>query len=238
MQILDIQINGGILILLVIAVIIISIYLTLHIGGLTNKVSQLETENTTIKSNYELSIKDIKKDIVKERDDSIQRIIVEWKGKAQESAQKWFEEWKSKELQDYKKVIDKNCLDAAANLLVQWKAENEDRIRKDAANRSVRNVLGKVTEHLIPFSEAMKQFNPKDIRFIGSPIDLIVFDGSEKLDGGQVTIHFIEVKTGTSALSKRQQLIRDAVENKRIEWLRVDMKNFGDSVNDALQQNS
>lgn len=105
----------------------------------------------------------------------------------------------------------------------------------DAANRSVRNVLGKVTEHLIPFSEAMKHFNPKDIRFIGSPIDLIVFNGAEELRN-DISIHFIEVKTGTSALSKRQQLIRNAIENQRIHWLRVNMKDFGDNVNEALNE--
>jgi hypothetical protein len=43
-------------------------------------------------------------------------------------------------------------------------------MRKDAANRSARNVQGKVTEHLIPLSEAMRHFNPKDVRLIGSSI--------------------------------------------------------------------
>ncbi len=126
--------------------------------------------------------------------------------------------------------------ESALALLSQWKIENEDRIRKDAANRSVRNVLGKVTEHLIPFSEAMKQFNPKDIRFVGSPIDLIVFDGAEELKKEEMTIWFIEIKTGKSTLSKRQQIIRDAIESNRVKWLRVDMKSFGDDVNAALSE--
>ncbi len=114
-----------------------------------------------------------------------------------------------------------------------WIIENEDRIRKDAANRSVRIVMGKVTEHLIPFNEAFSQFNPKDARFIGSPIDLIVFDGAEdKKD--EINIYFIEVKTGTSALSQRQKKVMEAVKAKRVDWLRLNVKDFGDDVNQSL----
>ena len=159
--------------------------------------------------------------------------------KLKEQATQWglaeLEKFKQNELEAQTKIINDNAIGAAKNVLARWMAENEDRIRKDAANRSVRNVLGKVTEHLIPFSEAMKQFNPKDIRFIGSPIDLIVFDGAEELRN-DISIHFIEVKTGTSALSKRQQLIKDAIQNRRIHWMRVNMKDFGDDVNEALKQ--
>lgn len=174
--------------------------------------------------------------LLREKDLIIERIQSDMKGQAQDKAVIYFEEWKKSELTKYIKIIEESGKEKAGALLSQWMIENEERIRKDAANRSVRNVLGKVTEHLIPFSEAMKQFNPKDIRFIGSPIDLIVFEGAEELKKNEVVIHFIEVKTGTSALSKRQQLIRDAVVNKRVEWLRVDMKSFGDEVNAALAE--
>lgn len=59
------------------------------------------------------------------------------------------------------------------------------------------------------------RYNPKDACFIGSPIDLIVFDG---LDEGKLRkIVFVEVKSGKSTLSKREKLIRDAVEQRRVE---------------------
>lgn len=139
---------------------------------------------------------------------------------ASELAAKQLAEWKEKELESIKTVFHKNAIDSAKNYLSTWIIENEERIRKDAANRSVRNVMGKVTEQLLPFSEAMSMFNPKDARFLGSPIDLIIFDGSEELKDS-ISIFFIEVKTGTAGLSKRQRLIREAIENKRVYWKRI-----------------
>ena len=82
-------------------------------------------------------------------------------------------------------------------------------------------ITGKVTEHLIPYLPEFR-YNSKDARFIGSPIDLIVFDG---LDEGDLRkIVFVEVKSGKSTLSKRERLIRDAIERKKVEWeiLRVE----------------
>ena len=59
-------------------------------------------------------------------------------------------------------------------------------------------------------------FNPKDARFLGSPIDLIVFDG---LDAGQIEqIVLVEVKTGGSSLSKRERQIRDVILQGKISW--------------------
>lgn len=113
-------------------------------------------------------------------------------------------------------MIEENALAAAANILQEWKRENESKIRQDAANRSYSVILGQVTEHLIPFHTKFP-FNPKDARFIGSPIDLIVFDGlSDELD--QLTIYFVEIKTGKSYLSSKQKKIKDAVEKYRIKW--------------------
>jgi len=76
----------------------------------------------------------------------------------------------------------------------RWKRDFERRVRGDAVKKSQAVTLGKVTEHLIPYLPDFP-YNPRDVRFLGSPIDLIVFDG---LDEGIVrSIVFIEVKTGT-----------------------------------------
>ena len=183
---------------------------------------------------HEFEIELLKKDgFIREQDLTVQKLQTEMRGQAQDLAIKQFEEWKTTELLTYKKIIDKNSNDAALVALRQWIAENEERIRKDAANRRVRSVMGKVTEHLIPFSEAFSQFNPKDARFIGSPIDLIVFDGAEEKKD-EITIYFLEIKTGTSALSQRQKKVMEAVKDKRVEWLKLIVKDFGDEVNASL----
>lgn len=67
----------------------------------------------------------------------------------------------------------------------------------------------------MPFHKSFP-YNPKEARFIGSPIDIIVFKGIE--DEERVEIHIFEIKTGKSQLSKRQRLIRDAVDNNRVVW--------------------
>ena len=94
-------------------------------------------------------------------------------------------------------------------------------IRKDAVARSHAVIVGKVTEQIAPWLPNFP-FNPKDARFIGSPIDLIVFDGCDGDDVKRVV--FVEIKTKESALNSRQRQIRDAVIAKRVDWLeyRVD----------------
>lgn len=105
----------------------------------------------------------------------------------------------------------------AMTLLEEWKFIEGDLLRADAISRSQSVILGKVTEHLIPYLPKFN-YNPKDVRFFGDPIDLIVFDGLN--DGFIKEIVFIEVKTGTaSRLSPKQQDIRDAIRNRPIKWV-------------------
>ena len=107
----------------------------------------------------------------------------------------------------------------AVAALEEWKSSSELAIRNDAIQRSQSVILGKVTEHLVPYMPTFT-FNPKDARFIGSPIDMLVFDG---MDEGEVReIVFIEVKTGpTAALTKRERQIRDAIRAGRVQWREV-----------------
>jgi len=95
----------------------------------------------------------------------------------------------------------------------------EARIREDALWRSHSVVAGKATEHLAPLLPGF-EFDPRDARFLGSPIDFIVFDG---LSEGEVhEIAFVEIKTGPSAaLTTRERRVRDAVEGRRVRFLEV-----------------
>ena len=111
--------------------------------------------------------------------------------------------------------LKKALEDKALLLFEKWKNEYEEKIRKDAIERSKAVITGKVSEQIAPYLPEF-EFNPKDARFIGSPIDFVVFDG---LDEGEVRkIVFVEVKAGNSNLSKREKLIKDVVDNKKIEW--------------------
>jgi predicted Holliday junction resolvase-like endonuclease len=75
--------------------------------------------------------------------------------------------------------------------------------------------LGKVSEQVVPWLPGF-EWNPRDARFLGAPVDFIVFDG---LDEGHVRrVVFVEVKTGESALSARERQVRDAIAGRRVEW--------------------
>ena len=130
-------------------------------------------------------------------------------------AQEQFFAWRDKELENIK-TEQKLVAQREANANLQnWISENEARIRQDAIDRSQAVITGKVTEHLAPFLPTFP-YNPKDARFVGSPIDLIVFDG---LDEGLLRqIILIEVKTGSSTLNTRQRQIRDIITSGKVVW--------------------
>lgn len=99
--------------------------------------------------------------------------------------------------------------------LEAWKREVEEEIRRDAVEKSRAVTSGRVREHLVPYLPEFP-YNPRDARFLGSPVDMVVFDG---LDEGRVRrIVFVEVKTGQSQLSRREQLVREAVLRGAVGW--------------------
>ena len=123
-----------------------------------------------------------------------------------------FEDWKNREIETVKDSMEQQY----KALLEQWKLDMEEEIRQDAAKRSKSVMLGQITEHLVPFLPDFK-YNPKDARFLGTPVDLIVFDG---LSEGQLKqVVFIEVKSGASKqLTQREKQVRDTVLDKRVCW--------------------
>ena len=96
-----------------------------------------------------------------------------------------------------------------------WKTWYTRRVRKDAIQRSLAVTAGKVYEQLVPYLPDFP-FNPKDVRFLGSPVDFVVFDGLS--DGHLTRIVFVEVKTGDADLSSRERRVRDAVQDARVEF--------------------
>ena len=95
-----------------------------------------------------------------------------------------------------------------------WKQELE-RCGKEAIKRSRAVLGGKFTEQLAPYLPEFK-YDPTEARFIGTPIDIIVFPGlANKLPE---CIVFIEVKTGDSQLTSTQRRIRDLIKDGKVNW--------------------
>jgi len=85
--------------------------------------------------------------------------------------------------------------------------------------------LGQISEHLIPFLENC-QHDPKNMHFLGNPIDYVVFD----FDEGSIT--FLEVKSGNSKASKRQKTVKNIVKSGRVfyEEIRINEKGIRNRV--------
>jgi predicted Holliday junction resolvase-like endonuclease len=98
---------------------------------------------------------------------------------------------------------------------VFWKMRYTTTIREDAVQRSLAVTAGKVHEQLLPYLPAFP-YNPKDVRFLGSPVDLVVFDGLA--EGRLRRIVFVEVKTGRSGLTSRERWVREVIRNREVEW--------------------
>ena len=99
--------------------------------------------------------------------------------------------------------------------MLVWKARYSAAIREQAVQRSLAVTAGKVHEQLVPYLPEFG-FNPKDARFLGSPVDLIVFDGLAAGDVQRVV--FLEIKTGGAPLTGRERQVRDAIEARRVAW--------------------
>ena len=97
----------------------------------------------------------------------------------------------------------------------EWLQKEEDRIRRDAIERSARTLSGKTLEKLIPFLDKFP-YNPHDLRWLGDPIDFMIFDGYSEKSPKQIV--FCEVKSGDGNLSKSQNEIKELVEKKKVKW--------------------
>lgn len=129
--------------------------------------------------------------------------------------QQAFTTWRDRELESVREQLKRAVFEEARNAFQAWQMETEANIRADAIKRSSAVVSGKVTEHLTPYIGTFP-YNPQDVRFLGAPIDLIVFDGLS--EGDLRGIIFLEVKTNTSNLSTRERRIRDAIQARRVAW--------------------
>lgn len=100
--------------------------------------------------------------------------------------------------------------------------EMKDKFRDEILKRSRAVLKGRISEQIVPFLEQFR-YNPSDARFIGSPIDYVIFDGYTELKDNKVerpiTVVLADVKAGKSAsLTREQRRIKKAIEEKRVKW--------------------
>ena len=91
-----------------------------------------------------------------------------------------------------------------------------DSHRQDAIARSRAVLAGNFSEQLAPYLPNFP-FNPSECKFIGKPVDFIVFHG---LDEKNVTgVSFVEVKSGKAKLSGTEKTVKDAIDKGNVNWV-------------------
>jgi len=102
-----------------------------------------------------------------------------------------------------------------------------------------RSVLGgHFTENLAPYLPNFP-FLPTECRFVGKPIDFIVFNGMD--DKKIEEVIFLEVKSGNSKLSNQEKNLKEAIDKKKVKWVEyripkelTDKKDVEDRIIDIL----
>jgi len=153
-------------------------------------------------------------------EDKKKLLEAEWKLKVEELNNKYKNQFlelqKNNEL-NIKKITHEWELKYSSDLaeIKELIQSAEKYMRHDAIKRSKRTLLGKLWEQVSPYLPKFP-FRPSDMKFLGAPIDFIVFDGASENDIKQVI--FLEVKTGDSKLSTQERKLKKAIEEGKVTW--------------------
>ena len=115
--------------------------------------------------------------------------------------------------------------------ILQWQEETE-RARKAAVQQSRAVLGGKFTEQMVPYFPDFK-YDPTEVRFIGSPVDMIVFPGLAA--GNPEEIVILEVKTGQNVhLTPQQVKIRQLIEEGMVRWDEIHRTEEGEGEQEEI----
>jgi len=110
--------------------------------------------------------------------------------------------------------------------LAQWKVDVEKGLREDALARSRAVLKGAIAEQLAPIFKVFG-YNPSDARFIGDPVDYVIFDGytevRERKEDKPITVVLADVKTGRATLTYEQKRIKRGIEIGKVEFKTIRM---------------
>lgn len=119
--------------------------------------------------------------------------------------------------------------------LAQDKAIKEARTQSNNIQRHV--IKGQISEKFVPFMSGF-EYSPADCRFMGEPMDYIVFHRLHDCADGQaslndVSVVFLEVKTGQAKLNKRQQILKEAIRRGQVKFETVRIYQNDDTADDV-----
>ena len=88
--------------------------------------------------------------------------------------------------------------------------------RQEAIMRSRAVLGGHFSENLAPYLPDFP-FLPTECRFIGKPIDFIVFKGADEKKIDEVI--FVEVKSGNSKINNHEKNLKETINKKKVKWV-------------------
>ena len=112
--------------------------------------------------------------------------------------------------------------------------DSEKIIKLKSVSSSRRSLVGKFIEKFVPFLSKIP-FMPADMHFLGQPVDYIVFEGLNQ-DNVQRVI-FLEVKTGSSKLTKREKSLKETIVKKKVYWKEINIDTSGEETPDKSIEN-
>ncbi|MEK6760584.1 MAG: Holliday junction resolvase-like protein [Nanoarchaeota archaeon] len=87
--------------------------------------------------------------------------------------------------------------------------------RKDAIAKSRATLGGLFSEQLAPYLPDFP-YSPSEVRFIGKPIDFVVFKGADNKQIDEVV--FVEVKSGKAKINNHEKNLKNAIEKGKVRW--------------------
>jgi predicted Holliday junction resolvase-like endonuclease len=137
------------------------------------------------------------------------------------------ENYKKKDRKILEEEIRRKVEEELEEKFEDWKKEKEKEIIEKVIQDYGMYILKTLSEKFAPFYIMFKyEIDPRDIRFLGCPVDYVAFKGLEEKDFDNLEILFIKVKSDERELSEKEKAIKNAIENKRVKWLAIDSEKF------------
>jgi predicted Holliday junction resolvase-like endonuclease len=127
--------------------------------------------------------------------------------------------------------VDRVRSQARIEALLQDHERGLSEARRESVLKSRSSLKGQIAEQMAPLLPGFR-YPPADARFLGDPIDYVVFNGcSDARDRGVeegLEIVLLEVKQGSSSLSPLQRRIGRSVQEGRVRFEVLRISDAGD----------